>query len=148
MTYSLLGLVSHGTVEPFSYLTSIYEDCKYIDFSPVYFNDPTQYVHINIDGRVALTREDFTEGNFISLNIDNIENLLQNEDYLKRLDNPRDYFLENDGCAYCPGWRVCLGKFSDNGNDKNGCKTFFTELMNVVENHRNLKSKNANVWQP
>ena len=148
MAYSLLGLVNHGTIEPFSYLASNYENCKYIDFSAVYFNDPAKYLHVNKDGRMALTNEDLEAESFISLNLDDIDNLEQNEDYIERLNSRRNYFLETDGCAYCPGWRVCLGKFS-NGTPKNhGCREFSTELMEIVEKYRKLKSKNAEVWQP
>jgi len=47
-------------------------------------------------------------------------------------DNWQRFFYEPTDCAACEGWRICLGKYAAL-EDKSGCSTFSTELLNLIE---------------
>lgn len=147
MTYALLGLIPHAPIEPFNYIASHYDRHRRTDYSAVYFEDPSRYLHLDEEGYIALSPKDLAVGNFIG-HITELGDLDQCAAYNKRLEGWRDFFLETDGCAYCQGWRVCLGKFVDVRQSNPGCQQFFTELMDVVEQHQSLRNGNRVIWQP
>lgn len=147
MTYSLLGLAQHSPIEPFHYVAKHYNANNRTDFGSVYFNDAARFIYVDVGGRVALSREDREAERFIAPMIDEKVDLNEVPEYLEHLEGWRAPFLKSEGCAFCLGWRVCLGKFPD-GNGQGGCRPFFTELMDVVEQHQSLEAKKKETWQP
>jgi len=148
MTYSLLGLVRHAPIEPFQYVTAQYDRNRHTDYASVYFEDPTSFLHLDGEGHVALSPDELRRGSFIGVNVDEIGDLSGNVEYVKRIESWRNFFLETNGCAYCQGWRVCLGKFAQGRKNNSSCKDFHVELMDVVEQYQTMKDKNKTVWQP
>ena len=149
MTYSLLGQAPHGAIEPFNYIAGHQNSTGGTDFSAVYFRDPSRYLHVDGQGQVALSGEDLAAGKFLAVNLDQHEDIEQSEEYLQRLEGWKEIFLQNEGCAYCQGFRVCLGKFRNFQSNGQGCKQFFVELMETAEQFQDLeKKRNPPKWQP
>ncbi len=149
MTYALLGTARHAHIEPFHYLAANYAPNWRNDFGAVYFNDPTRYLHLDEQGRVSLSPEDCASGRFIVDNIENASDIVSHPEYIRRTDEWRNVFLEAEGCAYCQGWRICLGKFSRLRERVPGCREFFVELIETLEQHQSLTDRRRQaVWQP
>lgn len=148
MTYALLGMVPHAHIEPFHYIATHYDTSKPMDFSAVYFDDPRRYLHVNEQGWVALTSKDLEAQNFILGDLQGLDAMAEQEAYLNRLEAWRELFLAPEGCAYCPGWRVCLGKFRGTAGANPGCREFFTELMEVAEQYQALQKQKKSLWLP
>ncbi|MBF0465763.1 MAG: hypothetical protein HQK88_09965 [Nitrospirae bacterium] len=122
MHYAVYGMVSRGQIEPFGYLLLNYERGKYIDYGAVYFNDPERYFHISSFGILSLFHE--------------------------RLLSREDFFLKPEGCAYCQGWRICLGKFPDSSNQKYGCQKLFVDVLEAAEYYYKKRTSDSNqLWQ-
>lgn len=147
LTYALLGLVPHAAIDPFDYLAERYDRARRNNFASVYFDNPETYLHLDADGHVALTAEDLAEGRFLDGEPETLDQVLRSEEYELGLARWQQFFLENHGCASCPGWRVCLGRFSQFA-DKAGCKGFTSELMDVLELSKAREAARKQVWQP
>lgn len=149
MSYAYFARAPHAPIAPFDYMAARYHRHQRNDFSSVYFDDPRTYLHLDEKGQVALTSADLLAGKYIAQSIDDLGDIDQNDDYVNHLESWRVFFLQKDGCAYCPGWRVCLGKFSHITNGDTGCKQFFSELMDSVELKQSIKNNSSKqIWQP
>ena len=149
MTYALLGLVPRASIEPFHFMAAHYHPNQHTDFSAVYLEDPRKYLHLDENGRVGLSQKDLAAGTFILDNVTELGELQNNPEYIRRCESWRDFFLQPDGCAYCQGWRVCLGRFSETREKRPGCRAFFTELMDAIEQYQSLNNRNeTEIWQP
>ena len=149
MTYALLGLVPHAPIEPFHYIASHYDLSQRTDFSSVYFNDPLRYLHLDEQGRVGVSQEALIAGDFVAQDINTLDEPEQCHDYIQQLEDWRSFFLKPEGCAYCQGWRVCLGKYEAFKEKNPGCVDFFVELMDTVEQYRSQNhDRMKDIWQP
>jgi len=149
MTYALLGRVVHAQMDPFHYMAENYSADQRNDFSVVYLNDPARFVHVDDVGRIALSVEDLYNQEFVAKEIEDLDSFTASDEYQNRLEKWRRFFLRTDGCAYCEGWRICLGKFSeDHCKNNNGCVGFFKEFLEVIEQYQSLKMQKKQLWQP
>jgi hypothetical protein len=147
MTYALLPLVPNGPISPFAEVAERYTPKAYTDFGHVYFDDPSRYLHLGEDGRVALSAADVAAGEFLADRVDELNGLEDHPAYRARVGGWRSsYFLDAEGCASCPGFRVCLGRVAHLKDDEGGCSAFFAELMDVVEQHQTRAPRST--WQP
>lgn len=148
MTYALMGRVSRAPIEPFNYLAERYSANLRNDFSAVYFNDPTRYIHVDQEGRIALSTQELADQQFISAQIKDLDSLSENEMYRDRQESWRRFFLQTEGCAYCEAWRICLGRFSAHRRENEGCSDFFKEFLEAIELCQSLKMRKVELWQP
>ena len=148
LAYALFGLRPHAPIEPFQFLISQYDQHQETDFGAVYFDEPAKYPHVNSDGRIALGRREMAKGLFFAESIDEADSLLSEAAERKKHERREKFFLMNDGCAYCQGWRVCLGTFAHTRNGANGCARFFSEVMDSIERFRSLRERKTELWQP
>lgn len=148
MTYALLGRFRHAPIEPFQYLAEHYSGSQRDDFSAVYFNDATRYVHIDEEGHIALSSQDLEDQRFISAQLKDLDSLIENDEYRERVEIWRRFFLQAEGCAYCEAWRICLGKFNEFRDANDGCSAFFKEFLEVIEQYQILKTRKMQPWQP
>lgn len=148
MSYAYFARAPHEPIAPFDYIQRRYNKHHQNDFSAVYFNDPHTYLHLNETGQVALTKEHLASGKFIAESIEELGDVESNQDYIEYTESWRKFFLDKDGCAYCPGWRVCLGKFSNDDKNNPGCRDFFCEMMDSIEHKSTLTKEVAETWQP
>ncbi len=148
MTYALLPLVPHAPIDPFYYIANRYDPHKRNDYNSVYFNDFRFYLHLDHDGRVYFSHDDLKQGHYIADSIEELNNPEVEKELSKRYFRWTGFFLKTDGCAYCPGWRICLGKFSDTVKSIPGCSKFFSEFMDVIEQYKSIQRDKKEVWQP
>ncbi len=147
MTYAVLESVPHAPLEPFDYILRHYEQGSYTEWGAAYFEDPAQFIHLDLGGRAALSRKELLEGKFIG-HVDELE-AAGNAAIEKKARARKKLFLENNPCSRCQGFRVCLGRVLRDSADLSGCSGFFSELMETVEQYRAQKTsleKNL-VWQ-
>lgn len=151
LSYAFFAQIPHANIYPFHYIATKYgKNCR-TDFGAVYFDDPQTYLHLDESGHVALSQGDLEAGCFILENVEFIEQIEGNEEYHKGLEKWREVFLRGFGCASCPGWRICLGKFSAFQTVNKACREFFTEMMDKVEKYLEIKNRINQqniIWQP
>ncbi|MBK7030570.1 MAG: hypothetical protein IPH45_15805 [Bacteroidales bacterium] len=130
--YAIYGKVPHGSIEPFVYLVDHYHPTEYTDFSSVYFNNPTRYLHMDSHENLALTAEKLVAGDFIGT-LDELDIITEKPGYQSALIAWQDIFMANEACSSCPAWRVCLGKFSATLDENPGCADFLNDVMEAAE---------------
>jgi len=147
-TYALLGLAPHGPIEPFAYLADHYDPGARTDFRGVWFEDPTRFLHMDGAGRFAFSSAELAGGQFADLRPEELDSIDASEAYRERLEAWRLVFLEKDGCASCPGWRICLGTFAATARTDRGCRDCFAELLTVIERHQaGSRNRRGALWQ-
>ena len=147
MTYALLGLAPHATIEPFQLICGNYDPRYRTAFDAVYFDDPETYLHVNEQGGVALTRADLRAGRLIAATIEEATETVRSAAHDAYCDSWKDHFLARTKCASCPGWRVCVGRFAPVTDAEPDCSAFFAEMMDVIDRHHEGQKK-ASVWLP
>ncbi|MGA2976417.1 MAG: hypothetical protein ABSF77_13995 [Spirochaetia bacterium] len=145
LVYFAYGKSRHANIEPFNYVISNYSRTSMVDFSSVYFDNPNRYLHVEGDGRIALSAKDAQAGVFIG-ELDSIDAIADDPRYKERRDKAERFFLEGAGCAYCGAFRVCLGKFSAQRDANPGCEKLFAKLMEISENQKIRDG--VVLWQP
>ena len=148
MTYAVLGLLPHAPIDPFVYIAEHYDPLQYTEWGSVWFDDPKKFLHLDNQGRVALSQEELMAGRFIAEDILELENPLSCQGYVEKITAWRSAFREDHDCSRCPGWRVCLGRFAANGEPLAGCTTFFSEMMEVAEQYQAQRAEANSIWQP
>jgi hypothetical protein len=133
MTYALATTVPHGPIEPFSTVAGRYQSDGWIEWGPVFFDDPRDFLHLDPDGRIALSRRELLDKGFIENDIGRLDEVIDSKAYRQRIDVRRRLFLEYHPCSRCPGWRVCMGKFAQNGTDRTGCAAFTVEMIALLD---------------
>jgi len=148
MTYALWGFARHSQIEPFSFIARNYKNTEKLNFAGVYFDDPAVFLHLDNCGNAALTRQRLLSGDTFPLNLDDPFSGDYIKEFKKHEATHREFFLREEGCAYCPGWRICLGKFSHLREVNAGCGSFFSDLLDSVERYQDTQSSKAGRWQP
>jgi len=136
MTFAILGSAPHSPIDPFVFVADNFETGGAVDWRGIYFEDPNEFFHLDDQGRIALSHHELIAGDFVFDNPSDIDAREENPEYRRRT-NPRErFFLTNHPCSRCPGWRVCMGAFVQNGSAPDGCSEFATEMLEVVEQYR------------
>jgi len=151
MTYTVYSKVNHASIEPFQFTVNNYNPARTTDFSAVYFNNPNSYLHIDANENIAITKEDLINGKYIAKGIESLtSDIFEDEKYKEALHIWQEFFLKNDGCAFCQAWRVCMGKFSYSIENNPGCTKFFVDLMEASDHFLAVQHKNRRkeLWQP
>ena len=110
-TYAVLERSPHAPIEPFAFIVSNYHASKYLDWGRVTFDDPRYFLHLEMDGRVALSRAELDEKRFVALSPDEIEEPDEFPPIRERLRSWRHYFIDNHPCAFCAGSKFVSGSF-------------------------------------
>jgi hypothetical protein len=132
-TYALAGPVAHGPIEPFSTIAGRYRSDGWIEWGPVFFDNPADFLHLDARGRIALSRRELLEDNFIETDVGRLDGVIESAPYRERIDAVRRLFLDYHPCTRCPGWRLCLGRFSPNGDDRSECAAFTAEMTTLLD---------------
>ena len=149
MTYALLGLVPHAPIDPFQTIADGYrQTTRSADWGRVFFDDPSRYLHLDAEGRIALSRRDLKAGNFIACDLSEIDSPLVKHAIEERLDAWRSLFAEDHFCARCKAWRICRARVSGGKAAPDGCDTFFHDMMDVIERRRGKIKAADETWQP
>lgn len=142
--YALLGLVPHAPVSPFAELADRWVPTGRVDFGHALLEDPTRYLHLDREGRVALGEAELAAGSFLA---ERFEDLVPEEHaaYRERVEGWRAHFLDPAGCAWCAGFRICSGRLRGKGD---GCGDYCHELMDLIERHQARRRREAPRWPP
>lgn len=133
MTYAVLERTPHAPIEPFLYIAKHFEPLSRTDWGAVYFEDPLRFLHLDTEGRVALSRKDIAAKNYISTGVEKIGPETDFPVAADRLEGWREHFVKNSSCSTCPGWRVCLGRCYQEHEDVARCSSFFSEMIRVAQ---------------
>lgn len=148
--YAAFGIVPHAPIDPFDHVIEHFQPDGLTDCGRVYLDDPTRYLHVDREGRIALHPADLAAGRSVG-GLEDEAGLEDHPAYLADREAWRDVFLEPGGCACCPAWRVCLGRFGPAPGADAGaatCRSVFTELMDAADHHRGLRDEVRRRWQP
>jgi hypothetical protein len=150
MTYAVLERVPHAAIEPFAFIASHYDPSSYLDWGGLFFDNPENYLHLDEEGRVALSAAELREQRFVAPSISEIAAPQEFPAIRERLQAWRQYFVENHPCASCGGWKICLGKFAASGSGSQGCAGFFLEMLEVARQFkdRQIQAEGFQIWQP
>jgi hypothetical protein len=149
MTYAFFGQVPHAPIAPFGYLLDNFDQRGRSEFEAVYFDDPRSYLHMDAEGRVALTRGDLERGEFLADDVESIRDGVEDmEPFRARMDAWSEHFLNFDACSSCPGWRVCSGRFARERQPDEACRAFCSELLDNLEKSRAARRDTLTLWQP
>lgn len=148
MHYALYSKSNHAPIEPFQYIASNYRPDKYTDYSSVYFDNPSKYLHMNKKEQISLSRNELEEGKFIAEGVGSLNSISEIKEYKKRVLSWQEFLLQKKGCAYCPAFRVCIGKFSSSCEKNPGCRDFFSDVMDASDYFQMEKRKSRReLWQ-
>lgn len=151
MTYALLGLMPHAAIDPFQTIADGYRQTARSDnWGRVFFDDPSRYLHLDVEGRIALSRRDLLAGNFIACELSKLDSPEIKHAIEERTEAWRSLFAEDHFCARCKAWRICRARFCDGKAAPDGCDAFFHEMAEIIERRRNKPGSNrpAEKWQP
>ncbi len=148
-TYAVLERSPHAPIEPFAFIVSNYPASKRLDWGRAIFDDPRHFLHLDEDGRVALSQAELGEKRFIAQSLGEIGAPDEFPPIRERLRSWRHYFSNNHPCAFCAGWKICLGKFSPSLSEHAGCSEFFTEMIDLARRHTALKvaPQEQRIWR-
>ncbi len=142
MTYALIGLMPHAPIEPFfTMANALGKGLRGENWGRVYFDDPSEYLHLDAKGRVALSHRELLAGDFIADNLAVLDSVEIRKAVDDRVASWEKLFLENNFCSRCSGWKLCRGKFSEGTKKSDTCKWFFDEMTAVVEQYHNRPGK-------
>ena len=119
--YALCGRVAHAPIEPFQYVYDMYERNRLVDYGTAFFDNSERFEYLK-ESRGNSCSYPKGRGNSCSCPI--------NKEYNNSWQR---FFYEGSECAACEGWRICMGKYAEM-KDKNGCKEFTIEWLDVVDN--------------
>jgi len=129
--YALCNRVQHAPIEPFQYVYDAYKQHTLVDYGTVFFENQERFIYVDNFFTAKCAKETQSTQNINTLN-----------PYLLKVPLVADcnkpwqrFFYEGSVCAACEGWRICMGKYADM-EDKNSCRDFTVELLNVVENRK------------
>jgi hypothetical protein len=146
LCYDVYGRAEHAPIEPFFYAVSHYDPREPLFFTTPYFDNPTQFLHIDEDFHIALSRGLLENGDYFASGAEALDHIEEDEHYREALRRDENYFIENRRCAYCPAWRMCRGYFESYCKKDENCLQFFNDVLEAVEYKRN-KNKRPQVWQ-
>ncbi|MBM4275127.1 MAG: hypothetical protein FJ134_11800 [Deltaproteobacteria bacterium] len=150
MTYAVLELAPHASMEPFSFIASRHDPFSYLEWGALYFDDPKSFLHLDAKGRVALSAAELRNKQFIASSLKEIGEPAEFPAIRDRLQSWRQFFVDNHPCASCGGWKICLGRFAVALPENQGCAGFFLELMDVARQYqaRKVQAEELRIWQP
>lgn len=147
MHYAIYSNTAHAPIEPYNWVALNYQPTEYTDYSDVYFNNPTKYLHLNEREQIALTTEDLVKGNYIDQGIKSLNSIHKNKKYIQAENSRYEIMLQMNECAFCHAFRICLAKFPSQGNKDKTCKIFFSDFMDAADYALSKRNKVNQLWQ-
>ena len=132
MHYAIYTRTRHANIDPFNYIVKNHKKDSRTDYNYVYFNDPGYFLHMGPQEEIALTHDHLRKGEFIGKGLDLLPDIGENGQYIACRNQWQEDFIKTRECSFCPGWRICLSKFSSGGN-LDECRKFFAEMLEAVD---------------
>lgn len=148
-TWAVLGPVPHAPIDPFAFIASNYDPACPVPWGRVLFDDPRHYLHVDDEGRVALSRRELRLGRFIAANPSEIGAADEFAPIRERCESWRRYFVDDHSCASCAGWKACFGRFASTSAFP-ACSEFFEEIVDLARRHAAARAarEGPSSWQP
>ncbi len=142
-TYALLGTTPHAPIDPFARLAEHYNEAGINRLTTAMFEDPSGTFHVNENGALARTAADLARGEFVAPSIERFFAAPP-----EPLDSALGLLAQNSSCAICSALAVCLGTVADPANCPNEAKEFFADLLDAVEQSKDLSRRGRHMlWQ-
>ncbi len=151
MTWALLGRVERAPLHPFTSMAERYRPDQVNDLGRYRLDDPAAFLHLDAEGRVALTREELEQGRFAAPSLAEaergpLEELPAWHERQARRDT--EFLAPPGGCASCPGFRLCGASFRRWRGEERGCAAFFSEWMECLEQKQSSTPPRRSPWRP
>jgi hypothetical protein len=141
--YAVYSRARHAPVEPFDYVIARYDPSACTAPGGAWFDDPAAYLHLDADGRVALSADALAARVFAADTPQRLDAAAATVAAGPRAKARREAFVRMDACSCCPGWRICLGAFQPRLAEGGGCRTFFSDLLDAADWQRRLRNGNG-----
>lgn len=138
---NLLSIGPRAPLDPFTMLVNSYKTKKY-DLSSIYYENISDYIWIDNNGKVAFTKKDLENKKYIDTN--SLNNIDYSIEYKKRLDKKYQIMLKQSICAFCEGFCLCNGYLLEEGK-KLKCRQFFKNFFDILELKIIKQEKSPNV---
>ena len=150
MTYAVAERAPHAAIEPFSFIASNYDPMGILAWGAYEFDDPSHFLHLDANGRVALSNAELAAGKFVAQSPAEVETDAVIAAIRDRNDEWRRFFVDNHPCTRCAGWKVCLGKYADRASERRGCSLLFSELIDTIRVMKSpiVPAREDAIWQP
>lgn len=129
-TYSFLSPIQHADIEPFDYILKNLYGNKRIEIESLYHNSPNQYLHIDEQENIALTKEKLISTDFISQGIDTLNTISWDDLINYKMEHFYSHFINLDKCACCSSMKICGGFFLDKLIN---CSTILSDIYEDAE---------------
>jgi hypothetical protein len=143
--YASYPAVPHGDIDPFAYIARHYDPTTTIDVRAVYFDTPSKFLHVDINGYLSVSRRGMSEKLGLDMRVEHMGSVQNSDAYIQAVNDWKSFFEKPTVCAACEAWRVCMGAFSRPSG--NGCKRLFEEVLQAAEHHRDIRTRGVEVWQ-
>jgi hypothetical protein len=148
MHYALYGTARHGPIEPFSSIVHQYDPQHLRPWTGLYCDDPARFLHVNSEGRVALSPRDLEQKRFCAVDAGEIDTSAIERECRRRIVELRAVFPKSSPCAFCAGWRLCGGAFAEVRDSSDGaCESFFSDFVDAADFVRRERRKEGGQWQ-
>jgi hypothetical protein len=151
MTYALLGMMPHAPIDPFQTIADGYkQSARGDDWGRIFFDDPSRYLHLDAEGRIALSRRELLAGDFVAEDLSELDSPRIKAEIDARCGEWRNLFAEDHFCARCNAWRICRARMRGAKAAPDGCDAFFLDMAEVIERRRGKPGSNGAVekWRP
>jgi hypothetical protein len=132
MSYALVSPVQHAPIEPFATLAAGFRaDGRCEDWGRAEYDDPSRYLHLDREGRIALSAAELAAGDFFG-DFAMLDSIALHQAVRERGEAWRELFAQNHFCARCRAFRLCRGRLRDGLAEPDGCDDFFDEAIEVL----------------
>jgi hypothetical protein len=145
-TYYYFNFANHAPIAPLDVLGDQYEPGEGCTFGNAFLEDPsTEYFHLNAAGEVALTAEDLKKGEKVYPSLEALREAGSQEELEGKSRFWSRLFLSPGPCTTCPAMKLCRGRVAgDDGKVPDGCSSFFSELMGMIEEYQAMRGGRGN----
>lgn len=141
ISYTFYGMMPHAAIEPFSTMEHYYCGNNYVSPALANFENPNRYIHVDIDGNLAFSRDELKRGIFFDKGWDLIPDISQHPAVFDRIHSWQKLFIEGDRCTFCPAFRVCCGFFKM-AKENGACVPMMNDLLDGIEFYKKQPTSN------
>ncbi len=140
-TYNFFNLVGHAPIAPYDVMGDHYRPGEPFLFGSAYLEDPgTRYFYLNREGELALSEEDLEEGKILYSSLEALAEAGMQVEPGETGHSLSSIFMSTGPCSVCPALKLCRGRLAGKeGQVPKGCKSFFSELMGLIEEYQALR---------
>lgn len=148
MHYAVYSRTNHAPIEPFHQIVSNYRSTELQEYNSIYFDNSAHFIHVNENEQIALTSGEAENGQYIATGLDSLPQIIDDHGNGNETKEWQDILLERNECSFCKAFRICFMKSAQNSIPRNGCKHFFSDLMDAADFYQIEHTKNGNhLWQ-